>query len=189
MSAVKGSSGLSVRRLAALADVAGSTVTRIQAGTVDPSVHTLKRIVEAAGFDLRLEVSHHGAPRPPRLGDLAGAWSRRKGRVRIDWTKWRTLIDALARHPELVPEAIYAPPPPAGDQIVDALLAAVAEKLADDAGLPRPVWTGPVPVLDPAYRPPVARTIAGQDIPQHLAARGLMIDTESLWRRAMTADV
>ena len=63
----KGSSGLSVRRLASNARVAGSTITRIQSGTVDPTVDTLARIVDAAGFELQVTAMPRGIRRPTRL--------------------------------------------------------------------------------------------------------------------------
>jgi len=181
----KGSSGLSVRRLAADARVAGSTITRIQAGSVDPSVRTLERILAAAGFALELSAIHRGGPRPPRLSDLADAWSR-DGRLRIDWPRWRALLDELALHPDRIPEAIYVAPTPAGEPVVDTLLAAVAEKLADEAGLPHPSWTDQVPPLADPYEPPTARKVSGHHVPAQLAARGLMIDTTSLWRDRRT---
>ena len=185
----KGSSGLAVRRLAADAGVAGSTVTRIQAGTVDPTVETLQRILDAAGFDLRVDAVRRGGSRRPQLGDLVDAWTRRDGRPRLAWTRWRAWLDKLALHPELTPEAIYVAPGPAGDRIIDALLAAVAEKLADDAGLPRPSWTGHAPALDEPYSPPVVRSTGVRHVPAQLAARGLMIDEQSLWRARETIGV
>lgn len=141
VTSAKGSAGLPVRRLAADAHVAGSTITRIQAGVVEPSVDTLARILAAAGFDLVIIAVRRGTPHRPRLGQLANAWSHHRGRLRLDWTRWRAVLDELALHPDWIPEAIYVPPPPAGERIIDALLAAVAEKLADDANLPRPAWT------------------------------------------------
>jgi transcriptional regulator with XRE-family HTH domain len=181
----KASAGLSVRRLAADAGVAGSTITRIQAGSVDPSVRTLERILAAAGFALQLSAIHRGSRRTPRLSDLADAWSRAR-RLRLDWPRWRALLDELALHPDRIPEAIYVAPPPAGEPVVDTLLAAVAEKLADDAGLPRPSWTDQVPPLAEPYAPPTARTVTGHHVPVQLAARGLMIDAASLWRDRVT---
>lgn len=184
----KGSSGRSVRRLASDARVAGSTITRIQAGVVDPTVDTLARIVGAAGFELQLTIVPLGGRRPTRLGDLADAWTRRDGRLRLDWTRWRAVLDELALHPERIPEAIYVAPPPAGERIVDALLAAVAEKLADDAGLSRPNWTEAIAPLKEPYWPPVARVVNERAVPTQLAARGLMIDTTSLWRDRRNVD-
>ncbi len=183
------SSGLPIRELAAKAHVAGSTITRIQSGVVDPTVQTLERILDAAGFELRLGTERRGTPARPRLADLTGAWTHYRGRLRLDWTRWRALLDELALRPELTPEAIYVEPPPAGERIVDALLAGVAEKLADDAGLPRPLWAAQVPALEVPFRPPVARTIAGRSVPEQLSTRGLMIDTQSLWRDPVTVGV
>lgn len=182
----RGSAGVTVRELAALAGVAGSTITRIQAGVVDPTVHTLARVLAAAGYELRLSAARSDARRVPQLTDLVGAWTRRAGEVRLDWPRWRGLLDSLALHPELVPEAIYQSPPPAGDRVVDTLLAAIAEKLADDAALPRPSWTRTIPALDVPYRPPVVRADLQREIPAQLEARGLLIDTASLWRDPVT---
>jgi transcriptional regulator with XRE-family HTH domain len=184
----KGSSEVSVRALAALAGVAGSTITRIQSGAVDPTVQTLEQILEAAGFELKLSVVRRGGERTPRLADLSEAWSARGGRIRPEWTGWRALLDHLALHPEGVAEAIYVAPLPSGSKTIDALLAGVAEKLADDAGLARPSWAGSVPPVDPPYRPPV-RTGVELDVPSQLAERGLLIDTESLWRDRRTVGV
>lgn len=181
----KGSAGLSIRQLAADARVAGSTITRIRAGSVDPSVGTLERILAAAGYTLELSAIHRESPRPPRLSDLVDAWSR-SGRIRLVWPRWRGFIDELVLHPERIPEAIYRAPPPSGELIVDTLLAAVAEKLADDAGLPRPAWTDQVPPLADPYEPPTARSVTARHVPTQLAARGLMIDTTSLWRDRLT---
>ena len=104
----KGSSGLPVRGLAAAAHVSGSTISRIQSGAIDPTVQTLGRILDAAGFELHLEAVRRGSPRRPRLGALADAWTEDDGRFRLNWTRWRALLDELALHPELTPEAIYS---------------------------------------------------------------------------------
>ena len=187
--AARESSGVPIRRLANTADVAGSTITRIQSGAIDPSVHTLERILNAAGFDLVIGAVRRGTPQHPGLADLTGAWSLHHGIVRLQWPRWRGLIDRLALHPELVAEAIYPIPPPAGHRVVDALIAAIAEKLADDAKLRRPSWTASVPGLVEPYRPQTARPILGRSVPEQLAARGLLIDTESLWRQPETIGV
>ena len=184
----KGSSEVSVRALAASAGVAGSTITRIQSGAMEPTVQTLEQILEAAGFELRLCVVRRGGERTPRLADLSDAWSTRGGRTRPEWTRWRALLDHLALHPERVAEVIYTAPLPSGSRIIDALLAGVAEKLADDAGLARPSWTASVPAVDPPYRPPVRGGVE-LEVPRQLADRGLLIDTESLWRDRRTVGV
>jgi transcriptional regulator with XRE-family HTH domain len=182
----RGSAGLTVRELAARAGVAGSTITRIQAGVVDPTIRTLVRVLDAAGYELQISAARTDAERLPRLTDLVGAWTRRAGEVRLDWPRWRGLLDSLAMEPELVPEAIYPSPPPAGDRIVDTLLAAVAEKLADDGSLPRPRWSRAVPPLDAPYRPAVVQAHKDRPIPRQLRDRGLLIDAGSLWRDPAT---
>lgn len=188
-SAARDASELPVRALAASAGVAGSTISRIQSGAVDPSLGTLERILDAAGFELRLSAVRKPIARRPSLMDITDAWSYRRSDLQLDWTRWRALLDHLALHPEHVPEAIYLPPWPTGQPVIDALLAAVAEKLADDARLPRPSWTEHVPSLAKPYQPAVARKVSGRSIPPQLAARSLMIDTESLWRERETIGV
>ena len=185
----KESANIPIRKLAADAGVAGSTITRIQAGTVDPSFATLTRILEATGYDIEIVATPQGARKHPRLADLADAWSYRDSTVRLAWTRWRTFLDRLALHPKNLPEAIYTPPPPSGNPVIDNLVAAVAEKLADDANLPRPSWTENITKLSAPYRPATARNLADADIPQQFAARGLMIDTTSLWRPRGTVGV
>jgi transcriptional regulator with XRE-family HTH domain len=184
----KGSSGISVRALAASAGVAGSTITRIQQGAVDPSVETLRQIITAAGYDLSLNIERRGGNRGPRLRDLSDAWSTRGGRIRIEWTRWRALLDQLAMHREQVAEGIYLPPLPSGSVVIDALLAGVADKLADDMGLTRPSWTASVPDLDEPFELP-SRSGVEHEVPHQLAARGVMIDGESLWRDGRTVGV
>jgi transcriptional regulator with XRE-family HTH domain len=182
----RNSARVTVRELAACAGVAGSTITRVQAGVVHPTVHTLARVLAAAGYELRLSATRTDAVRTPQLADLVDAWTHKGCEVRLTWPRWRSLLDALALHPELVPEAIYPSPPPAGDRVVDALLAAVAEKLADDAALPRPTWTRAVPPLETPYQPLVIRPDTKSEVPAQLGARGLLIDTSSLWHNPGT---
>jgi predicted transcriptional regulator len=47
--------GLSQRALAERSGVPQSTIGRIEAGTVDPRVGTLRRLLRACGFDLEVE--------------------------------------------------------------------------------------------------------------------------------------
>ena len=52
--------GLSQRALAEKSGIPQSSIARIEAGTVDPRVGTLDRLLSACGFDLEVE---------PRLGE------------------------------------------------------------------------------------------------------------------------
>ncbi len=187
ISNAKRSSGRSYRSLASDAGVAASTITRIEAHSTDPTFSTMKRLLRSCGFELVAIRSTRS--RRPLLADLASSWSpggSATSAPELHWTDWRTLLDELALHPELIPEAIYLPPPPAGDLVIDALLAGVAEKLADDAGLLRPSWTEAVPGLDVPFTPPTRRS---RPVPAQLASRGVMIDTESLFRSKSTVGV
>jgi transcriptional regulator with XRE-family HTH domain len=51
---------LSQRELARRAGTAPSVVARIELGATSPTVQTLERLVNAAGFDLALELAPHG---------------------------------------------------------------------------------------------------------------------------------
>lgn len=48
----RGRAGLSQRRLAALAGVPQSTVSRIESGAIDPRVGTLRRLLRGCGYEL-----------------------------------------------------------------------------------------------------------------------------------------
>ena len=182
----KRSSGHSYRSLAFSADVAASTITRIEAHSTDPTFSTMERLLRACGFELTAIRTTQS--QRPHLAELAAAWSPARSGTNLPelhWTRWRTLLDQLALHPELVPEAIYLPPPPAGHRIVDTQLAAVAEKLADDADLLRPSWTDTIPRLEVPFAPSTRRSLP---VPAQLADRGVMIDTESLFRSKSILD-
>jgi hypothetical protein len=69
--------------------------------------------------------------------------------------------------------------------MLDALLAGVAEKICDDAGLPGPTWARAVPALpEPWSNPgtPAMQQAIAAATPRALAKRGLSIDEASLWR-------
>jgi len=69
--------------------------------------------------------------------------------------------------------------------MMDALLAGMAEKLADDHGLRRPGWTRTAPKMKPewvASGTPRMREEQRKHAPRQLLDRGLVIDERSLWR-------
>jgi uncharacterized protein len=63
--------GLSQRALARRARTAQSVIARIEGGQTSPSVDTLLRILRAAGFELRGELSLHPARHSHMLADVA----------------------------------------------------------------------------------------------------------------------
>ena len=182
--------GLSVRALAEIAGISPTTVTRIEAGRVDPGWSTLQKILAAAGEEAVLTTRRLPATagRPPSRTALAGlsdAWQRTARGDTPDWTWLRGTLDELAQHPETLPDAIAPRPKPSGSAVMDALLAGIADKLADDAGLPRPAWTKRTPRLKSEWSAPgtpamlAARRAA---TPPQLRDRGLVLDESSLWR-------
>jgi transcriptional regulator with XRE-family HTH domain len=180
----KAGSNKSHRALAKAAGIAASTITRIQSGRIEPTVAVLERILESCGHKLELHTVREGVPTRPRLADLVDAWSPGlNGAPQLDWTRWRVWLDGLAQNSTWIPEAIYASPPPSGNGVIDALIAAVGEKLADDSGLPRPSWTAAVPAFDPPFEPPARRR--GR-VAEQFEQRGLIIEVESLFRREST---
>ena len=182
VSGARTSAGLTMRALAARADVATSTIARIEAGKVDPTVGMLARLLRAAGREL--ELGTHRAP-GPEIADLADAWSRGLRGDRPDWTRLRAFLDHLALHPEQKGSATLRMPAPSGSAVLDTLLAGIAEKICDDAGHPRPTWARRVPALPEAWATPGTPTMQEAiraATPRALAERGLSIDERSLWR-------
>lgn len=178
-----------MRALAKLAGVAYTTVSRIEHGQVDPTTGMLERLLGAAGMEL--EISTRAAS-TPRLADLSDAWDRNgRGQDRPDWTRLRAFLDYLALHPELKGPATLHRPLPSGSALLDNLLAGIAEKTCDDAGLPRPAWTR---LVRPLRQPwtgggtPRMRAEAASATPVQLARRGIALTADSLWSDRATVD-
>lgn len=74
---------------------------------------------------------------------------------------------------------------------MDALLGAIADKLADDGALARPRWTGAasrrLPELWESPGTPSMRARALQATPGQFREHGLSISTDTLWRRSEVA--
>jgi hypothetical protein len=84
------------------------------------------------------------------------------------------------------------PRPHPRSRLMDALLAAIAEKLADDNGLPRPGWTRTAPKMRPEWVAPGTPRMQAEyrrRAPRQLLERGLVIDGQSLWRDRATVGV
>jgi len=186
-----------VRALAEIAGISPTTVTRIEAGRVDPGWSTLRKVLAAAGEEAVLNTRPLPA-KPIRsrsrttLAGLSDAWQRTARGDTPDWTRLRGALDVLAQHPELLPDALEPRPKPSGSDVMDALLAGIADKLADDARLPRPNWTKRIPRLKAEWSAPgtpamlAARRAA---TPPQLKERGLLLDESSLWRDRASVDV
>ena len=186
------SAGLSARALARLAQVPSSTVLRIESGKVDPTVGMLQRLLEAAGQDLHLRPTRMSpSQRGPVLAELADAWVGSPD-GHPDWTKLRSFLDDLSLHPDRVETAIIRRPAKSPSPVLETLLAGIAEKLADDAGLGRPAWTRRTPGLREEWSPfgsPRMRARWRSAAPAQLLERGLVIDGPSLWRDPETVGV
>jgi len=177
---------LSVRALAEHADVAASTVSRIEAGKVSPTVETLQSLMHACGRELELKTASPG----PSLAALRDAWTRRKsGEIRPDFTRLRSFLDSLAQDPGQRWPSIVEAPEPSGSEVMDNLLAGIAEMVADTAGHRPPRWTKDVkPLSSPWSMRSTPRKMAARkaQTPRRLAERGLVVDASSLWRDSVT---
>ena len=173
---------VSIRALSARAGVSASTVSRIEAGRMDPTVGMLTRLLDSIGYELDLTTR---ASTTPTLASLTDAWeSSPRGDV-IDWTRLRAFLDHLRLHPEDTAGSIRTAPESSGSALLDNLLAGIAETLADEASLPRPDWTGRIPGLRDAWSTPGTprtREAARVSTPPALASRGLTLARSSLWR-------
>ena len=172
--------GLSVRDLATLAEVSYPTISRIENGQEQPRWDTLSKLAGALGKTLVASFDDLGTP---RLADLAEG-------AEPDWTRLRGLVDHLRLHRSLTAAAI-ADAPRACSPLVDNLLAAVAEKLADDAGIQRPKWTRRVPPLGDRWEAPGTprrRALQAAQTPTQFADRNMVLPASAIWRdRELTA--
>lgn len=174
--------GLTVRSLAAGAGVSASTVSRIEAGTMDPTMGMLERLLDAAGHSMDIDLnSDMGVP----IASLADAWrSSSRGDV-IDWTRLRAFVDYLNLHPARIPVCTMNAPNPSGSPLLDNLLAGIAETQCDEAGFPRPRWTSNVSALETPWSlstTPQLHALAVHTTPSALANRGITLSRSSLWR-------
>ena len=179
--------GLSRSALAARAGVPTSTVSRIEAGSSDPTLTMLSRLIAAAGYHLSVTLDEPELPHELAIESLTEAYEPAAKVRKVGWARLRGFLDQLAEHPELTAQAIASPPHRTGDAMFDALLAGIAEKLADDAGIPRPRWTRSVPPSPTPWESPgtparIKRARA--QAPSQLAARNIWLAEHDLWRDA-----
>ncbi len=176
--------GLSRRALAAKAGVPTSTVSRVEEGLSDPTLGMLARLVDAAGSDLVVECRS----KDDRfiLAELATAWSDKAGRLKIDWTRLRAFVDRIQQDPGALSDAI-ADPPARTHPLLNAILAALAEQLADENGVDRPKWTRAFGPLDEPWAPPATprmRASFEKSTPAAFRRRNLVLSRSALFRTA-----
>lgn len=175
--------GLSTRDLATLAGVSYPTISRIENGHEDPRWSTLEKIFEVLGRALIPSTSER---EQPRLADLSDAWREDATHDHHpDWTRLRALVDQLRLRQTWTAQAIMPEPSRSRSPLMDSLLAGIAEKLADDAGISRPGWTRERPALPkPWFVSTRSSKRAGADatIPTQFLVRNLMIPETTIWR-------
>lgn len=182
ISEVRARSGLSRSALGRRAGVATSTVSRVESGSVDVTVTMLERLLGASGHRLSLQADDD---RRVALAGLSDAWDPQPWGDEIRWTPLRATVDYLALHPDELEAGISVPPPRSGSAHLDNLLAGMAEKLADDAGLSRPRWCATVPILDEPWRStgtPRMAAAAAAAAPSQFRHRGILLSETELWR-------
>lgn len=180
----RAAAGLSRRALAAKAGVPTSTVSRIEKGLSDPTLGMLARLVGAAGSDLVVEYR----PRDDRLSlaELSSAWSDQAGRVKIDWTRLRAFVDRIQQDPKALPAAI-ADPPARSHPLLNAILAALADQLADEYEVERARWTRAIGPLDEPWAPPSTprmRASFEESTPEPFRRRNIILSRSALFRTA-----
>lgn len=175
--------GLSMRALATRAEVAYTTVQRIEQGSMDPTVGMLSRLLTAMGERLVMETD---AAEIPELADLADAWhTDSAGMEWPDFTRLRAFLDYLSWHPELRGPSTLRAPKDSGSEFMNNLLAAIAEKTCDDAGISRPMWTKRIRKMRSESKPhgtPLMQQKTMKETPIQFASRGIFISVFDLWR-------
>jgi hypothetical protein len=119
------------------------------------------------------------------LASLIDAWHASAYGDEPDWTRFRALVDHLRFHPDEIAGAIALAPTQSGSARIDNLLAAIAEKLADDGGLTRPPWTAVVAPLDHAWSPVGTLRMREREMreaPRQFRARNIHVASDNVWR-------
>lgn len=175
--------GLTQTRLAELADTAQSAIAAYEAGTREPTLPVLTRMLAAAGMRLELDIAPDRSLY--RMCDLARdiaavKVSDEKRRLRLVFEFLRATQDdeqPLALLVAVAPEST-------GDERFDALLAALAEHLCVHANIDPPTWVfEPSRFLERAWwvsELASAKAAALVHTPASLRRRGVMIDRRDL---------
>lgn len=179
---LRSSAGLSQRALASRAGCTRSTIVRIENGEMDPTVTMLARITTATGH--RLNIRANQTLRRESLAAIAQHMLS-TDEPEVPFTRLRGLIDWLNLNPTSAIDAIADPPPRTGNENLDNLLAAIANKIADDNFLPRPTWTRDVPIPPAPWRSPGTprmQALEAAKAPDHFTARRIFLAANNFWR-------
>ena len=178
--------GLSRTALARSAGVPTSTVSRIEDGTMDPTLTMLRRILGAASR--RLIIETRPLSDAPTIAALA-ANAAQGDRFAVDWTSLRGFADWAMRHPHSIAEAVEDPPLRTGTPL-DAILASFTEELCDSVGITRPRWTSDVGEQSPPWATPGTPKMmqrAQAQTPETFRRRGITIARADLFREPVPA--
>lgn len=175
--------GLSTRDLARLSGVSYPTISKIENGHEQPRWSTLEKIFEALGRSLTRSPVQETQP---RLSDLTDAWTEDATHTHHpDWVRIRAFVDELRLRPNITAQAILPEPPRSQSPLMNSLIAAIAEKIADDAGITRPRWTRTRPALRQPWSVatrPSKQAEAQAATPAQFMKRGLIIPESTIWR-------
>lgn len=173
--------GLTQTQLADLAGTSQPVVAAYESGSREPTVPMLNRMIAASGNTLVLRFEPDSDRY--RISDLAVDIKRERDesrRLRLVFEFVRSANDD--GHP--LRTLVGTVPRSTGDQRFDAMLAAVAEHLCVQSGVPTPKWTlDPQRFLDRAWwvsSLPSARRRALVHSPASFRRRGVMIDRHDL---------
>jgi len=175
-------SGLSRKQVARHAGVSLSTVSRVEEGNMDPTISMAQRLFSAVG--VHMEITILDIPQYS-IAHLHSALQGDLIEFDIDWTQIRNFVDRMCNEPHLITTAIADAPTRTNNEKFDALLAGVAEKLADDHEINRPGWCSAVPPSSERWAstgtPTMMKRNESQAAPQFIA-RNIYINQWQLWR-------
>ena len=149
---------------------------------MDPTISMAQRLFSAVG--VHMEITILDIPQYS-IAHLHSALQGDLIEFDLDWTQIRNFVDRMCNEPHLITTAIADAPTRTNNEKFDALLAGVAEKLADDHEINRPGWCSAVPPSSERWAstgtPTMMKRNESQAAPQFIA-RNIYINQWQLWR-------